>query len=591
MTEDVFYNFDNVLFNDSSANPVVTLDTFVQPASVTFSNTANLYRISGSGGVIGSTGLGKGGAGTLVIETVNDYVGNTMVQGGTLQLGNGGTSGNVRGHITNNATVVFNRSDVFTTSNNISGSGRVVNVGSGINTLAGTNSYTGGTTNVSGSTLVGTTFSLPGAIVNDGTLLVNQSFPGILAGAVSGGGDLTVAGSGGTVILTNANSHAGLTTVSNYSTLVLSNVSGGYALTNTLVIGEGHTQAIAQIGAPYQQMPPETVVLFKSSTNSGRSAKFQLLNNSQVVGGITNLTGTVSVIENNSTGNGLLTISNRFDNYWDQFLRNQGGTLGLTKDGSATLTLAGANVSYTGPTLVKSGTLALTNTTALSSDTAVTGGQLVLQSGTAGTAVNLTNFIPGGLSLSSLSPTPAAFTLGGLGGSGDLGLTNSAGDPVALTVGTRNLTNLYSGVLSGPGQLIKAGSGTFPERVRRRHAGFRWHLPGGQWRRHSRRPECRSRHQQCHPCLQPYGYRHVGELHNRHWGLDREQRHASHQQQLKYLQRSDAREIRHLEPGVRQQQFHWRRNGARRSGWRYPDRQRTNFPGEFEQHYYRQRHG
>lgn len=109
-----------VVFNDSAtgAPPIqVTLNQAVAPASLTASNSAIDYTISGSGSISSAAPLLKIGSGKLTLATVNtnSFSGSIGVNGGTLQFGNGGTAGAIpSGYVTNNATLAFNRSDVYT---------------------------------------------------------------------------------------------------------------------------------------------------------------------------------------------------------------------------------------------------------------------------------------------------------------------------------------------------------------------------------------------------------------------------------------------------------------------------------------------
>ncbi|MBV9875395.1 MAG: autotransporter domain-containing protein [Verrucomicrobia bacterium] len=110
-------------------------------------------------GVIGGTGLGtlaltKIGGGTLILTGANVYTGGTTIDAGTLQIGNGGTTGSIRGNVRDNGTFAFDRSNAYTFSGQISGKGSVVQSGSGALTLSGANTYSGGTTINAGTLIV-----------------------------------------------------------------------------------------------------------------------------------------------------------------------------------------------------------------------------------------------------------------------------------------------------------------------------------------------------------------------------------------------------------------------------------------------------
>ena len=86
-TSDVFVPGDNVIFDDTAANTNVTIEGRLQPASVTFRNDTKDYTLSGDGQIVGETSLVKEGAGTLTINNINSYTGNTYLYGGKLIAG------------------------------------------------------------------------------------------------------------------------------------------------------------------------------------------------------------------------------------------------------------------------------------------------------------------------------------------------------------------------------------------------------------------------------------------------------------------------------------------------------------------------
>ena len=176
-TNKVFFNGDEVTFTDSgSSSPAVTLASDVSPISVTV-NTSQNYIFTGGGIAYGS--LTKSGSGTLILDNTNSYSGPTVINAGTLQLGdpNVGTFGVAgslgTGNVTNAATLVFNRAyydlniggnvnnsgsisnigpgGTVTLSGNIRGSGNIAMAGSGDMVLSGSNSYSGPTTISSGT--------------------------------------------------------------------------------------------------------------------------------------------------------------------------------------------------------------------------------------------------------------------------------------------------------------------------------------------------------------------------------------------------------------------------------------------------------
>ena len=159
--------------------------------------------------------LVKQGGGTLILTNDNIYSGNTTISGGTLQIGNGGTSGSIAGDIANNANLTFNRSNDLTYAGMISGSGNLTKAGTGTLILTGDNIYTGGTT-ISGGTLQigngGTSGSIAGDIANNANLTFNRSDDLTYAGMISGSGNLNKAGTG-TLTLTGDNSYSGGTKI------------------------------------------------------------------------------------------------------------------------------------------------------------------------------------------------------------------------------------------------------------------------------------------------------------------------------------------------------------------------------------------
>ncbi|MDR6538900.1 autotransporter-associated beta strand repeat-containing protein, partial [Variovorax soli] len=151
-----------------SMNRAVTLAA----SGGTFETQADLLL---SGDISGRGRWTKEGGSTLVVTGAASHTGGTTISGGTLQIGNGGTTGSLTGDVLNNATLAFNRSDALSFNGAITGSGNVVKSGAGTLTLAGANTYAGGTT-VNAGILAGSASSFgSGAIVDNATLRIDQA--------------------------------------------------------------------------------------------------------------------------------------------------------------------------------------------------------------------------------------------------------------------------------------------------------------------------------------------------------------------------------------------------------------------------------
>jgi len=142
------------------------------------------------------------------------------------------------------------------------------------------------------------------------------------------------------------------------------------------------------------------------------------------------------------TGGGVIDVSNYNTTLSVGIANISGQSGGLTKAGVGALKLTGTN-TYAGDTIVNAGVLDVVNSLALQKTTLTMNGGQVVFDAVVGSAIPV-----GGLAASASGPGY------------DLGLTNSAGAPISLTVGTNiNVNTIYAGVLSGPGSLTQAGGG------------------------------------------------------------------------------------------------------------------------------------
>ena len=143
-------------------------------------------------GVVSGTGaLHQLGAGTLVLTAGNSFSGGTVIGSGTLQLGDGGTSGMITGNVVDNGALAFDRSDDIAFAGAISGSGALLQQGGGKLVLDGDSSAFAGSTDVQSGTLQ------VGSVAGNGAVLggdVEVAAGATLGGLGTIGGDVVNSG-------------------------------------------------------------------------------------------------------------------------------------------------------------------------------------------------------------------------------------------------------------------------------------------------------------------------------------------------------------------------------------------------------------
>jgi autotransporter-associated beta strand protein len=140
------------IINSSTATQTLNTDLAFAATRTIAATTGN---ITIGGAISGAGGLTKNGSNKLTLTAANTYTGDTTINTGTLEIGSGSTSGSLSSSsaITNNASLVFNRSNDLTVSNTISGTGNLTKNGVGKLTLSGASSSYSGTTTLSAGTI------------------------------------------------------------------------------------------------------------------------------------------------------------------------------------------------------------------------------------------------------------------------------------------------------------------------------------------------------------------------------------------------------------------------------------------------------
>ncbi|RIX83537.1 autotransporter outer membrane beta-barrel domain-containing protein [Acidovorax cavernicola] len=301
-----------------------------------------------AGAITGSGQFVKTGPESLTLSGANSHTGGTVIAAGTLQVGDGGTTGSIVGNIVNNGALVFNRSNAASFSGAISGSGSVSQSGTGTLTLSGANTYSGGTT------------------VHGGTLEVAASGALGIAGVTLAGGKLATTSSFAfsSQSLTFAAGKASTIAAATGSTLtLLSTLSLGANATATF--GSASEAGVFHLGvAPVTVDGTAAVVVAGGTLRAGHgstaNAVFSNVVSTTVNSGATLDLNALSVGIRNLQGNGTLQTGPSGAQVTTLETGQFGGVIAgagrLVKTGAGTLTLSGVN-TYAGGTSINGGTV------------------------------------------------------------------------------------------------------------------------------------------------------------------------------------------------------------------------------------------
>jgi fibronectin-binding autotransporter adhesin len=499
---DFFVPGDSVQFTDAGAtNSPVNIAGTVQPTSVLVNSQSNYVFASTSGGwIAGTTSLTVTNTGTLTILTTNTYTGITTIDGGSAlavsQLainGSPGAVGESDSLVINNGTFIYSGPSVsidrgatlgtassainisangnLTLGGNLGGNGGLTKIGPGTLTLNGSSSYVGTTTLSNGTLQVNGTAGLGANSVNfdGGTLsFENQSAQNFYANVFN-------------VVTTGTM----LFNVSNGNNIIgTSGGAGGFSGTGTLNIDVPTTNGLCTINAHMENFAG-TIHLTDDSLGTLRFNSGGSSSSAQECTGGTNATfdlgnGAVSLVNRNGGGasfgnydlgalvggsntklSGGSTAStysigaNNLSTIYSGTIQNGGGTTAITKVGTGTLTLSGIN-SYTGPTIVSSGVLALSNNPVTGNDGSINNSPTITIA--AGAVIDVSGLSNGKLPLISPQILQGNGTIKGvLDATG--GGTISPGGGIAGSTGTLTVTG---DIDFGPGtdwmKLNRAGS-------------------------------------------------------------------------------------------------------------------------------------
>ncbi|HEY8991456.1 MAG TPA: autotransporter-associated beta strand repeat-containing protein, partial [Luteolibacter sp.] len=368
---------------DATNNGTLTLT-----ANGTISTAAGTTTISEVIG--GSFGLTKTGDGTLLLTGANTYSGTTTLSAGKLTLGYSLISSNVVSSSSNlalaggklelsSAAILGLNSQTFNATSLATGTGsQVIMTQNGLGTLSLT---LGAITRNSQSAI---DFNNPGGTISTSTGSAGsmlRASNGQAYATVNGGADWAAKGT-----LLNSGNIVTFSSVGSYT----ANTAGGFSNNANIDIASGVNTTVSA---------DTSVTTLRFNVNQARTVTIGGGNNLTVTGGIlvtnqsnasggTTFTGgslragstSAELVIHNYGGTGL--------NIGSAIVDGTGGASSLTLAGTGVTTLTGAN-TFTGPTAVLGGTLAVNSGAQFGSVTTVNNGAILAGDGTFGGAVSV----------------------------------------------------------------------------------------------------------------------------------------------------------------------------------------------------------
>ncbi len=387
---------------------------------------------TGSGSADNGMGLTKSGAGLLILGATNTYIGNTTINAGTIQFNSGLAA--------QNSTV------------NYVGGNLSFNTGVGTATIGGL----AGTQNLSLTNLGGTAVGLT---------VGENSFSTTYSGNLTGAGNLTTINGNSTanptmqLTLLGSGNYAGATTIGANTELSVENLGTGGS--NSSIGASGNSAANLIINGATSGVATLQYIGTGDTTNRlftlGGNTNANDVLDASGTGNLTFSNTSAVVFTGNNTGlNFVLTGTNAGNNSLAMQLTNNstGAALTVEKEGLGKWTLTNSN-SYTGPTVINEGTLAVSVLAAGGTNSSIGAGNntspnLVLNGGTL-------QYIGGAAS------TDRLFTLGSAGGtldasgaSGALTMNNTGAIGFGIYNGSTSLQSINNTAVT----LTLSGSNT-----------------------------------------------------------------------------------------------------------------------------------